>query len=112
MLRSLRFRQIGLHDDSIFEWGGMFQGGDRPLHGPCGEFDSRPLHQISSNERKRPMNDIVNDVETIEDVLLLLDSQDSDHNSEAIDKLQKLLLEKKETISDFEGTLSDYYDDY
>ena len=54
------------------------------------------------------MNDIVNDVETIEDVLLLLDSQDSDHNSEAVDKLQKLLLEKKETISDFE----DYYDDY
>lgn len=28
-------------------WEGMYQGGDRLLHSPCGGFDSHPFHQLT-----------------------------------------------------------------
>ena len=30
------------------QWGAMYQGGDRPLQGQCGGFNSHALHQITS----------------------------------------------------------------
>lgn len=34
--------------DPPFFWAGMYRGGDTALQAACGEFDSRPVHQIQS----------------------------------------------------------------
>lgn len=33
-------------------WGRMFQGGDRPLQGPCGGFNSHRFHKLKPKQYK------------------------------------------------------------
>lgn len=50
------------------------------------------------------MNDILNDIEVIENALINLTEGASDEKYAAIWSLEKLLLEKKDILSDFEKT--------
>ena len=57
------------------------------------------------------MNDILNDIEIIENALINLTEGASDEKYAAIWSLEKLLLEKKDTVAQFEAELdADFFD--
>lgn len=50
------------------------------------------------------MNDIINDINVIENALIAFSEGASDEKYAAVYSLEKLLLEKKDILSDFEKT--------
>jgi hypothetical protein len=57
------------------------------------------------------MNDILNDIEVIENALIAVAEGASDEIYAAMYSLEKLLLEKKDTVAQFEAELdADFFD--
>lgn len=56
----------------------------------------------SMNKGIRIMNDIINDINVIENALIAINEGASDEKYAALYSLEKLLLEKKDILTDFE----------
>ena len=56
------------------------------------------------------MNDIIRDIEVIENVLIAMNEGASDEKYMALHSLERLLIEKKDQVTEFEAQMEANYD--